>query len=585
MAEPGTPGLSRTDSFQYPSAHLGHLTEGQQAALDAFKKICEEEGYYHPAGSPGHVWASHDDETMLRYLRARRFTPSEAFKQFKETEEWRKEVRLEELYETIDIHDYEETRRRYPQWTGRRDRRGIPVYVFEVAHLDSKNIAAYEASLAKSATASQNASSKVPIKMLHLFTLYENLTRFVLPLCSAIKDRPHLETPVSQSSNIVDISRVGLRQFWNLKAHMQDASQLATAYYPETLDRIFIIGAPSFFPTVWSWIKRWFDPITVSKIFILSAADMKPTLEKYIDPANIPRKYGGTLDYEFGMLPILEPAIQDALTWLPSPPTDTSLDVQNGARTIPTGPIKWHEIKDGHMEATAVGSEAGKPRKRPIATVHSDLQGIHGVLRPVNTPIDWSVERVQTTTGTATQPSEDGDPLYGADLSSGVSTPVPGALPDRTVVASSAESGLSPSDATPRTGTSNSRLEAQEDTYAETSGVTKATPHDVNYGHGDKAATVETSTVGQGGKAVDLAPKSRGEEEAKGVIEQAEAVAAAVEVVAEKVGVAGSHGEENAEKTDKSENTPEEGPAATAGDRSVEAFLRDQYNSKKTAPK
>jgi hypothetical protein len=83
-------------------------------------------------------------------------------------------------------------------------------------------------------------NSTIPSKLLTLFALYENLTRFVLPFCSAMKDRPHIETPVSQSSNIVDISGVGLRQFWNLKNHMQDASQLATAHYPETLDRIFV---------------------------------------------------------------------------------------------------------------------------------------------------------------------------------------------------------------------------------------------------------------------------------------------------------------------------------------------------------
>ena len=138
------------------------------------------------------------------------------------------------------------TRMQYPQWTGRQDRRGIPVYVFEVAHLNSKAISAYESS---TSSKNQSVNSKVPAKMLRLFALYENLVNFVLP--------------VSQSSNIVDISNVGLRQFWNLKNHMQDASQLATAHYPETLDRIFIIGAPSFFPTVWSWIKKWFDPITV----------------------------------------------------------------------------------------------------------------------------------------------------------------------------------------------------------------------------------------------------------------------------------------------------------------------------------
>ena len=114
----------------------------------------------------------------------------------------------------------------------------LQVYVFQVADLTSKTISAYEASMPKVATASSDKKAAPP-KMLRLFALYENLTRFVLPLCSAIP-RPHPETPVSQSNNIVDISNVGLKQFWNLKGHMQDASVLATAHYPETLDRIFV---------------------------------------------------------------------------------------------------------------------------------------------------------------------------------------------------------------------------------------------------------------------------------------------------------------------------------------------------------
>lgn len=226
--------------------------------MDDFRELCKRKGYWIPAS--GDTPASHDDETLLRYLRARKFVPSEAFKQFKDTEDWRAENHLEKLYETIDIDEYEQSRRLYPQWLGVRDKRGIPLYMFEVSHLDNKAIAAYQDN---SHSKLQSFSSKVPVKMLRLFALYENLCRFVLPLCSAIPDRPHPETPISQSSNIVDISGVSLIQFWKLKNHMQDASLLATSHYPETLDRIFLIGAPSFFPTVWSWIKRWFDPITV----------------------------------------------------------------------------------------------------------------------------------------------------------------------------------------------------------------------------------------------------------------------------------------------------------------------------------
>ena len=125
----------------------------------------------------------------------------------------------------------------YPQWTGRRDKRGIPVYVYEVAHLNQKTMTAYDKAVSSS---TPSTSSHASLKMLRLFALYENLTRFVMPLCTAIPDRPFMETPISQSNNIVDITGVGLKQFWNLKQHMQDASTLATAHYPETLDRIFV---------------------------------------------------------------------------------------------------------------------------------------------------------------------------------------------------------------------------------------------------------------------------------------------------------------------------------------------------------
>lgn len=113
----------------------------------------------------------------------------------------------------------------------------MPVYLYEVHKLDSKRMTAYSSSNTKS-----KHGGKTPTRMLRLFALYENLTRFVMPLCSAVPGRPNPETPVDQSNNIVDISKVGLKQFWNLKNHMQDASTLATAHYPETLDRIFVSG-------------------------------------------------------------------------------------------------------------------------------------------------------------------------------------------------------------------------------------------------------------------------------------------------------------------------------------------------------
>jgi hypothetical protein len=193
---------------------------------------------------------------------------------------------------------------------------------------------------------------------LRLFALYENLTRFNQPFCTQLMDRENADVPVTMSTNIVDISGVGLKQFWNLKGHMQAASQLATAHYPETLDRIFIIGAPIFFSTVWGWVKRWFDPITVSKIFVLAPHEVKPTLEAFIDPKNIPKKYGGELDYSFGQLGNPDPAWEGVIRW------------EKGHNSFPSGPLLWEDVPgEDRLACVQLGAENGKTKREVICTL------------------------------------------------------------------------------------------------------------------------------------------------------------------------------------------------------------------------
>jgi len=127
-----------------------------------------------------------------------------------------------------------------------------------------------------------------------------------------------------------------------------------------------IIGAPAFFPTVWGWIKRWFDPITTSKIFILSHHDLLPTLEAFIEPANIPKKYGGQLDYTFGDKPVIDPAMEKFITW------------EGDRKEFPSGPMYWLNSngekgragKEGFdMEALAVGADKGMERREKVCKI------------------------------------------------------------------------------------------------------------------------------------------------------------------------------------------------------------------------
>ena len=222
-----------------------------------------------------------------RFLRARKFSIEQAYDQFLAAEKWSKENRLLDLYETIDIQEYEDTRRlvssRYvvtfsltrlpsssdshadpstPNGSGR----GINVACrftcsksptsarklsqrTRMRKTSSKSAAAWrviqtpsnrDARRCADGRGASMEGRSAPAKMLRVFALYESMCRFVTPWCTAMSDRPTPEAPITQGCNIIDISGTGIRQFWDLKSHLQDSSGLATAYYPETLDKIFV---------------------------------------------------------------------------------------------------------------------------------------------------------------------------------------------------------------------------------------------------------------------------------------------------------------------------------------------------------
>lgn len=119
-----------------------------------------------------------------------------------------------------------------------------------------------------------------------------------------------------------------------------------------------IIGAPIFFSTVWGWIKRWFDPVTVSKIFILSHHEVLPVLTSFIDTKNIPKQYGGELDFVWCQMPNLDPKIKELATW------------ENGFTEFPKGPLRWVSTEEGKkMEAFARGTVDKKERNTRVCTI------------------------------------------------------------------------------------------------------------------------------------------------------------------------------------------------------------------------
>jgi len=110
------------------------------------------------------------------------------------------------------------------------------------------------------------------------------MTRFTFPLCSHL---PHATspTPISSTTTIIDLEHVSFSSMWRLRHHLQEASRLSTANYPETLHSIAIVNSPSFFPTIWNWIKvgrRWIC-VFLPLIFVhLRAGSTKAPASKFV---------------------------------------------------------------------------------------------------------------------------------------------------------------------------------------------------------------------------------------------------------------------------------------------------------------
>ncbi|KAJ5899074.1 hypothetical protein N7495_003818 [Penicillium taxi] len=343
---------------QTPNAHISPANQGP---FSSFTQLCAESGLLtRPDGlEDGDLCDGlSDPSTLLRFLTARQFDPDGAKKQFQEASLFRQEKHINKLFDIIEISEYEQTRQLYPHWSGCRDKKGLPILMFDFAQLDKDALARWEKTRKNAGWVnSQSGGSKKP-NMLQLASVFhDSLVRFVLPLCSVMTDRPNPSVPITSSTYLLDASALGLKQGWSVRFYAQELSWLLSTCYPETVERIFVCNAPSYFATIWKYLKSWVEPKTAEKIVVLMNAEVLPTLREYIDDTNIPVVFGGGYSFKHGAVPCLEDGILQQLNW----------NLSNGS--LPPGPLKWVEDSDGKVTALAVGSEDGSKRSKRIASI------------------------------------------------------------------------------------------------------------------------------------------------------------------------------------------------------------------------
>jgi hypothetical protein len=85
--------LSTMSTYQPPPGRLGNLTPEQEQLLEQFRKELTKEGWIVPA--------RHDDATLLRFLRARKFDLVKAKEMFIAAEKWRKDYNVDDIVKSV----------------------------------------------------------------------------------------------------------------------------------------------------------------------------------------------------------------------------------------------------------------------------------------------------------------------------------------------------------------------------------------------------------------------------------------------------------------------------------------------------
>ncbi|KAL2847041.1 CRAL-TRIO domain-containing protein [Aspergillus pseudodeflectus] len=338
------------------------ITTDEAAAAATFSKLCAEKGLLKRAGwKDGDIQDGITDQhTLLRFLQANSMNPSLALQQLQQATDFHTKNEALSLYDLIDVEDYEDTRRLYPTWTGRRDNRGRPLLMIDIAALEKEHITHWRATRTIPSGRQDGGNSRYTSNMAQrALVFFDGLTRFVLPLCTAVRDAQsgRRDNDVLKCVVLIEATTVSLKQGWDVRDFAKEISWILATCFPEVIDRIYVCNAPSYFSTLWKMLKGFVEPKTAEKIVVLTTSETYPALNEDIEHPSIPANFGGGFAYETGILPDLDEELCRALQW----------SVPEGQ--LPPGPIKWVKTDGGKWKAIATGTIEGVARADEVAVL------------------------------------------------------------------------------------------------------------------------------------------------------------------------------------------------------------------------
>ncbi|CAJ2650496.1 unnamed protein product [Trifolium pratense] len=262
--------------LSYPLMKLGRsksiemILEGthdpnDEQIVQNFREMLSREGLLPPKHNDYH--------TLLRFLRMNDFDMMISKELFLNYLKWRKEFRVDMIHKEFKFTEYTEVKKCYPHGYHGVDRCGRPVYIERIGMIDINKLW-------------QVTTNERFIK--YHVSEQEKTLQVRYPACSLAAKRH-----IASTTSILDVNGIGMSNFSKPARYIfMEIQKIDSSYYPETLNKLFIVNAGSGFKMLWKAVKAFLGERTVAKIQVLGSNYLNVLLEA-IDPSNLPTFLGG----------------------------------------------------------------------------------------------------------------------------------------------------------------------------------------------------------------------------------------------------------------------------------------------------
>ncbi|KAL2931396.1 Phosphatidylinositol/phosphatidylcholine transfer protein SFH11 [Bienertia sinuspersici] len=215
----------------------------------------------------------YDDHTLLRFLHMRGYDIVKAKESFINHLKWREDFEVDKIAKEFKFEEYEEVKKFYPHGYHGVDRSGKPVYIERMGMVDLDALL-------------QRTTLERLVK--HHVYEQEKTARLRFPACSIAAGKR-----ISSTTAILDVKGIGTSSFSKQARYLfLEFQKIDSNYYPDTLNRLFIVNAGSGFRVLWKALKTFLDAFTAAKIQVLGS-NFRCKLIEVIDPSNLPSFLGG----------------------------------------------------------------------------------------------------------------------------------------------------------------------------------------------------------------------------------------------------------------------------------------------------